>query len=139
MEKKRKLPARAAARADQLAKRRTMTPPERRHSSTPAPDPEPAPAAQEPPPPPPLPRSIQPGKPLPVVDEAQPSDLPDKEYQSIAESGVLAESLSRSRNKWISEGIFEKYWSKPSKRKGAVIEDPNNPPKESMSKLPCTW
>lgn len=50
-------------------------------------------------------------------------------------SGVLAESLSRSRQKWTMEGIFEKYWSKPTKKKGVVIEEPNNPPKESMTKI----
>ncbi|KAK1762102.1 hypothetical protein QBC33DRAFT_292667 [Phialemonium atrogriseum] len=132
MERKRKLPARAAARVDQLSKRRTLTPPERR-SITPASAQEPE-ATPVPEPKPPLPRSIQAGKPLPTVEDAQPNDLPDKEYQSIIESGVLSESLSRSRSRWISEGIFEKFWSKPSKRKG-VVEDPNNPAKESMTKV----
>lgn len=50
-------------------------------------------------------------------------------------SGVLAESLHRSRQKWLSEGIFEKFWTKPTKRKGAPEAPPNNPPKESMTKL----
>ena len=84
MERKRKLPARAAARVDQLSKRRTLTPPERR-SETPAPpppEPEPAPVRETPAP---LPRTLQPGKPLPTVEDAQPSDLSDKKYQSIAE------------------------------------------------------
>lgn len=83
MERKRKLPARAAARVEQLSKRRTLTPPERR-SATPAPAIElestPVQEARQP-----LPKSIQAGKPLPTVEDAQPSDLPDKEYQSIAE------------------------------------------------------
>ncbi|KAK4132753.1 hypothetical protein BT67DRAFT_406343 [Trichocladium antarcticum] len=133
MEKKRKLPARAAARAEQAAKRRNTTPPQR--SATPAsaaPEPEPTPVEDVPPP---LPKSITTGKPLPTVDSPQPGDLSLSEYQSVTESGVLAESLLRSRQKWISEGIFEKYWSKPTKRKGVVIEEPNNPPKESMAKL----
>lgn len=83
MERKRKLPARAAARVDQLSKRRTLTPPERR-SATPAPplERESTPAQEVKPP---LPKSIQAGKPLPTVEDAQPSDLPDREYQSIAE------------------------------------------------------
>ncbi|KAB5578205.1 hypothetical protein GE09DRAFT_543627 [Coniochaeta sp. 2T2.1] len=135
MEKKRKLPARAAARVEQMAKRRTLTPPER-HSETPPPPPEPEP---EPTPvreaPAPLPTSIQSGKPLPTVEEPQSDDLPAKDYQSVSESGVLAESLARSRRKWISEGIFEKYWTKPYKKKGVVVEEPNNPPKESMTKI----
>ncbi|CAM1504684.1 Fc.00g022750.m01.CDS01 [Cosmosporella sp. VM-42] len=128
MERKRKLPARAAARVEQVAKKRNITPRER--SETPA-------AAQPPedPPPPPLPKSIQAGKPLPTVEVAQSEDLSAKEYQSVGESGVLAESLSRSRNKWISDGLFEKFWTKPHKRKGVVNEDPKNPPKDSMSKV----
>ncbi|KAL2168686.1 hypothetical protein VTG60DRAFT_6969 [Thermothelomyces hinnuleus] len=132
MEKKRKLPARAAARAEQAAKKRTVTPPQR--SATPAPttESEPTPVDDVPPP---LPKSVTAGKPLPTVDSPQPDDLPTSEFQTVTESGVLAESLSRSRQKWTMEGIFEKYWSKPTKKKGVVIEEPNNPPKESMMKL----
>ncbi|KAK3689582.1 hypothetical protein B0T22DRAFT_174153 [Podospora appendiculata] len=136
MERKRKLPARAAARVEQIAKKRTLTPPQRR-SETPAsatapPEPEPTPVLE---PPPPLPKSITPGKPLPTVETPQPDDLSNKDYQSTQESGVLGESITRSRQRWITEGIFEKYWSKPTKKKGVLIEDPNNPPKESMAKL----
>ncbi|TWU76181.1 hypothetical protein ED733_002969 [Metarhizium rileyi] len=47
----------------------------------------------------------------------------------------MSESLSRSRHRWISEGLFEKFWTKPHKRKGVLQEDPNNPPKESMMKV----
>lgn len=50
-------------------------------------------------------------------------------------SGVLAESLQRSRQKWISEGIFERYWTKPTKKKGAPAEPLNNPGKDTMTKL----
>ncbi|KAF7549169.1 hypothetical protein G7Z17_g6577 [Cylindrodendrum hubeiense] len=132
MERKRKLPARAAARSEQVAKKRNIT--SRERSATPAAPPPPPPAPEEPPPPP-LPRSIQAGKPLPTVEVAQSDDLSVKEYQSVGESGVLAESLSRSRNKWISDGLFAKYWTKPHKRKGVVNEDPKNPPKDSMSKV----
>ena len=81
MEKKRKLPARAAARVEHVAKRRNVTPHER--SVTPA-TPQPV-EEPPPPPPPPLPRSIQPGKPLPTVEEAQPEGLSTKEYQSVSE------------------------------------------------------
>ncbi|EHA55694.1 hypothetical protein MGG_07276 [Pyricularia oryzae 70-15] len=137
MERKRKLPARAAARVEQVSKKRTATPPDNR-SATPVPTP-PATVAEESPIPapavPPLPKSIQSGKPLPTVGEPQPDDLSNKDYQTIQESGVLAESLHRSRQKWINEGIFEKYWTKPIKRKGTVIEEPNNPPKDSMSRI----
>lgn len=54
-------------------------------------------------------------------------------------SGVLADSLHRSRQKWLSEGIFERYWTKPTKKKGAPEQPANNPAKESMTKLgTCT-
>lgn len=79
MERKRKLPARAAARVEQSAKRRQSTPRER--SETPVPSPK----VDEPPPPAPLPTSVQPGKPLPTTDDAQPDDLPAKSFQSIGE------------------------------------------------------
>lgn len=41
--------------------------------------------ADEPPPPPPLPTSVQAGKPLPTVEDAQTDDLSAKEYQSVGE------------------------------------------------------
>lgn len=51
----------------------------------------------------------------------------------------MVESLERSRKKWLSEGIFEKYWTKPktAKKKGLPVDDPapNNPPKDSMTKI----
>lgn len=128
------MPARAAARVEQASKKRTATPPDNR-SATPVAAPPPPSEEPAAPPPQPLPKSVQQGEPLPVVDEPQPDSLPNKEYQTIQESAVLGESLQRSRQKWISEGIFEKYWTKPTKRKGVVIEEPNNPPKDSMSKL----
>lgn len=84
MERKRKLPARAAARGDHAAKKRNVTPRER--SATPAAPPAPPPAPEpEEPPPPPLPKSIQAGKPLPTVEVAQPEDLSSKDYQSVGE------------------------------------------------------
>ncbi|KAI0023904.1 hypothetical protein F4780DRAFT_29121 [Xylariomycetidae sp. FL0641] len=138
MERKRKLPARAAARVEHASKKRTSTPPERSVTPAPPPPPPPPPAPAPvdlPPEEPQLPRSLQPGNPLPTVETPQPEDLPSREYQSVQESGVLAESLTRSRHKWIHEGIFEKYWTKPTKRKGVVKEEPNNPPKDSMTKI----
>ncbi|EHK25387.1 uncharacterized protein TRIVIDRAFT_113933, partial [Trichoderma virens Gv29-8] len=143
MEKKRKLPARTSARVENANKRRNMTPRAER-SVTPLLPPPPEPIKEpspSPPPPPPLPTSIQAGKPLPTVEKAQPDDLSAKEYQSISERhvycgfGVLAESLSRSRYRWINDGLFEKFWAKPHKRKGVLNEDPKNPPKDSMTKV----
>jgi len=88
MERKRKLPARAA-RGEPVSKKRTSTPPEpRTHTPTPT---LPPPVIEES-----LPKSIAPGKPLPTVDEPQPETLPSKEYQSIPERYVLY-SLSSTR------------------------------------------
>ncbi|PTB68781.1 hypothetical protein BBK36DRAFT_1191931 [Trichoderma citrinoviride] len=139
MEKKRKLPARSA-RVENANKRRNVTPRADR-SVTPPPPPEPVVKEPSPTPPPPLPTSLQPGQPLPTIETPQPGDLPIKEYQSISErhftlhSGVLAESLSRSRYRWINDGLFEKFWTKPHKRKGVLNEDPKNPPKDSMTRV----
>ncbi|EPE27528.1 hypothetical protein GLAREA_04319 [Glarea lozoyensis ATCC 20868] len=131
MEKKRKLPARST-RAEPAGKRRASKSPDRRQSSTPA-------ATAPPPPPPPiaatLPTKLEPNKPLPTVDEPQSDNLSSTEFQSISESGVLAESIHRSRQKWISEGIFEKYWTKPVKKKGSTDPPPNNPDIKTMQKL----
>ncbi|PHH77364.1 hypothetical protein CDD80_692 [Ophiocordyceps camponoti-rufipedis] len=126
MEKKRKLPARASARVEQASKKRHVAVRQR----------SPSPPVREAslPPQPELPSSIQVGKPLPTVEDPQP-DLPLAEFQSISESGVLAESLSRSRQRWTSDGLFEKFWSKPHKRKGVLQEDPGNPPKDSMTRV----
>ncbi|KAF2972776.1 hypothetical protein GQX73_g849 [Xylaria multiplex] len=146
MERKRKLPARAAARVEHVSKKRNSTPPDASSTSTPpstltSPQPTEAVAQDQPPPPPPpststsLPKSLQPGQPLPTVEKPQPDDLSNKEYQSIQESGVMAESLSRSRQKWVNDGVFEKYWTKPTKRKGVVKEDSNNPAKDTMAKI----
>lgn len=95
MEKKRKLPARTSARVENANKRRNMTPRAER-SVTPLPPPPPPepvkePSPSPPPPPPPLPTSIQPGKPLPTVEIAQPDDLSAKEYQSISERHVYCD------------------------------------------------
>ena len=48
-------------------------------------------------------------------------------------SGVLAASIEQSRQRWLKDGVFERYWEKPTKKK-TTFEAPN-PPKETMSKL----
>jgi hypothetical protein len=77
MERKRKLPARAA-RVESVSKKRMSTPPEPR-TKTPTPTAPAVPLVES------LPKSIAPGKALPTVDEPQPENLPSKEFQSIAE------------------------------------------------------
>jgi hypothetical protein len=71
--KKRKLPARASTRTS-LSKKRNSTPPEQ------VPAPPPAPVVEEG-----LPKSIVAGKPLPTVEQLQPDDLPNSQYQTVAE------------------------------------------------------
>ncbi|CCU74542.1 unnamed protein product [Blumeria hordei] len=133
MEKKRKLPARAA-RVESNSKKRTTTPPGSQTNTTVTSVP-----ANVPPERTPLPTSIAPGKPLPTVTQPQSNSLSAKEYQSIPESGILSESLSRSRQRWTTEGIFEKYWTKVKKGKNTSVEPHGNPSKDSMVKLgTCT-
>jgi hypothetical protein len=78
MERKRRLPARAA-RVESASKKRTSTPPEQRNQTPPTPT-APPPAVEES-----LPKSIAAGKPLPTLDEQQPDNLSSKEFQSISE------------------------------------------------------
>lgn len=74
-ERKRKLPARAA-RVEQVSKKRTSTPPEPRIQTPPPP----VSVVEEA-----LPKSIANGKPLPTVNDAQPDNLPAREFQTISE------------------------------------------------------
>ncbi|KAJ9633832.1 hypothetical protein H2204_006617 [Knufia peltigerae] len=74
-------------------------------------------------------------KSLPTSREKPPTVLSPNEYQSVAESAVLAASLHRSRMQWLCEGVFKKYWVKPVKRKGVIEAPPNNPDVKSMQKL----
>ena len=48
-------------------------------------------------------------------------------------SGVLASSIETSRRTWLADGLFEKYWTKTSKKKSQP--DFPNPAKDSMVKL----
>lgn len=133
MEKKRKLPARAA-RVESNSKKRTTTPPGSQTHTTVTSLPVNVPPERTP-----LPTSIAPGKPLPTVTQPQSISLSVKEYQSIPESGILSESLARSRQRWTTEGIFEKYWTKVKKGKNTSVEPHGNPSKDSMVKLgTCT-
>lgn len=101
-------------------------------SSTPVPSKSATPAIEEI-----LPTKVTDGQLLPSIRTKQPENLSSKEYQSIAESAVLAVSMHQSRTKWLVDEMFTKYWTKPSKKKGAP-EVPN-PDVKSMSKLgPCT-
>ncbi|KAL9628475.1 MAG: hypothetical protein Q9164_007262 [Protoblastenia rupestris] len=113
-------------------------PPPKKRALTPTPSPAPpapakdAPAAAEP-----LeqglPNKLREGQPLPTLPEPQDASSSSKLFQSISESGVLAASIERSRQKWMTDGVFERYWAKPSKKKGTG-EAPQ-PAKESMSRL----
>ncbi|KAL7269155.1 hypothetical protein RUND412_008194 [Rhizina undulata] len=74
--------------------------------------------------------------PLPVLPERQPQKLSSKDYKSVAESKVMAESLLRSQRKWVDGDIFEKYWIKPLKsRKLETADLEKNPHKDTMVRL----
>lgn len=69
-----------------------------------------------------LPTRVVDGKPLPTLTQLPTEYGP--EYQSIKDSGVIAAALARSRRQWTTEGVFEKYWTKPPPKKRG---DPPNP------------
>ncbi|KAL5044040.1 hypothetical protein BDW71DRAFT_186624 [Aspergillus fruticulosus] len=122
--------ASSPAQSQHATRRKASTP---ATASSPAPTPNPASETVVPP----IPTKIKDGEPLPILPSPQPADLSLKEYQSIAESAVLLASLERSKKKWLSDGILERYWTKPKKTKREQLEG-KNPPKESMSKVgPC--
>ncbi|RMD40462.1 hypothetical protein DV735_g4649, partial [Chaetothyriales sp. CBS 134920] len=73
--------------------------------------------------------------PLPSSKTKQAADLSKKDFQSVADSAILAASLHRSRMQWLAEGVFKKYWVKPVKRKGVVDVPPDNPDVKSMQKM----
>ncbi|KAI4179256.1 MAG: hypothetical protein L6R41_007948 [Letrouitia leprolyta] len=86
---------------------------------------------------------------LPIQAEKQGTALSDEHYQTVAErsvdlsadsgsdtdyiSGILAASIQQSRQKWAAEGIFDRYWARPSRKKGQA--EPPNPAKETMAKI----
>lgn len=86
MERKRKLPARAT-RSEHVSKKRTSTPPEQR-TQTPTPAPQVVPES--------LPTSIAPSRPLPTIEEPQPENLSNRDFQTISERWVLPYSDSQS-------------------------------------------
>lgn len=86
-----------------------------------------------------VPSKIRDSEPLPTLTQ-----LPNEygpEYQSVIESGVIKTALARSRKRWMSEGVFEKYWSKPQKapskkklqEQGLGVKAPP-PPKEPQQR-----
>ncbi|PYI06537.1 hypothetical protein BO78DRAFT_342988 [Aspergillus sclerotiicarbonarius CBS 121057] len=141
MAEKRRLSARerrepaAKRRASEAVSRPSPQPQHssRKKASTPVVAPSPPPPPPEPTEPP-LPTKIKDVDGLPTTAAPQSTSLTAKEYQSFAESAVLLASLERSKKKWLSDGILERYWTKPKKTKREQIEG-KNPPKETMSKV----
>lgn len=72
---------------------------------------------------------------LPTSLDRQSENLSKAEYQSLVDSAVLTASLHRSRMQWLCDGVLEKYWTKPTKRKGVIEQPPTNPDAKSMQKL----
>jgi hypothetical protein len=85
MERKRKLPARAAARVEHASKKRNSSTPPELSTALARPPSEPVEPLDQDPPPAALPNSLQPGHPLPTVEKPQPEDLSHAEFQSIQE------------------------------------------------------
>ncbi|KAL8867086.1 MAG: hypothetical protein Q9174_005889, partial [Haloplaca sp. 1 TL-2023] len=80
-----------------------------------------------------IPSRVKDSQTLPLSLKKQEADLSNADYQSIAESGVLAASVLQSRQRWMVDGVFERYWTKPSKKKGPA--EGANPAKETMVKI----
>ncbi|MCJ1312750.1 hypothetical protein MMC25_006426 [Agyrium rufum] len=125
MPEKRRMSTRS--RIEPLVKKRALTPPPPPLPPTPVRVATPSPVLDR------LPLRITVGEPLPTCAVAQPSNLSTKAYQTIQESGILANSILRSRQKWLSGEMFERYWMKGAKKKGAP--EVNNPPRETMVKF----
>lgn len=79
-----------------------------------------------------LPVRLSEGRPLPTLPEPQDINVSAKAFQTISESGVLAASIERSKQRWLTDGVFERYWTRPVKK---ATPNPSNPPKETMQKL----
>ncbi|KAL8648179.1 MAG: hypothetical protein Q9226_006103 [Calogaya cf. arnoldii] len=114
-----------------------LRPPKRRQTSSPTP---PAPVPKQPTPKQTVENpkeelsvKLKESQSLPNRTEVQDPHLPDAEFQSIAESGILALSIQQSRQRWMTDGVFDRYWSRPTKKKGAA--EPPNPAKDTMTKL----
>lgn len=69
-----------------------------------------------------LPVKIANDQPIPVLNKPQSARLSNKTYQTIAESGVLALSLERSRHAWMHNAIFERFWSKAHYKRKKDVE-----------------
>ncbi|KAI9894923.1 MAG: hypothetical protein M1814_000143 [Vezdaea aestivalis] len=80
----------------------------------------------------PLPRRLLAGQLLPTISSPENAMVPD-DTQSLVESGVALQAFQQSKESWLSNGIFERYWTKPSKKRPDI--DASNPPLESMEKL----
>ncbi|KAL9009187.1 MAG: hypothetical protein Q9173_005763 [Seirophora scorigena] len=110
-------------------------PPKRRHLSPPSPPPVPKQTSHRQlanPPKEKLPVKLKETHALPTQGKRQSIDLSNHDYQNIAESGVLAASIHQSRQRWVTDGIFDRYWTRPSKKKGPM--DTQNPAKETMTR-----
>ena len=46
---------------------------------------------------------------------------------------MLAAAVATSRQRWMMDGVFDRYWAKPSKKRG--VDETPQPAKETMSKL----
>ncbi|KAK6350939.1 hypothetical protein TWF718_004119 [Orbilia javanica] len=80
-----------------------------------------------------VPTSFEAHGPLPTSIQLQePETLPGREWKTISESAVLQTAFDRSRDVWLSGKMFERYWTKPTKKK---VVDLSNPPKDSMVKI----
>ncbi|KAF2141008.1 uncharacterized protein K452DRAFT_319281 [Aplosporella prunicola CBS 121167] len=107
VEIRRRNPARSKPAEADNSKKRKHTPVKEKTVEPAAPAPAPAP----------LPTKLLPGQPIPTLQQPQPPHLPLSEWQSVLESGVLKSAIEKSRQRWMTPGLFELYYSKAGKKK----------------------
>lgn len=130
------------------ASARLREPTAKRHATTKSPlteKPAPNPPAKQPSPeilPDPehlLPTKLIDGVALPTLPKNHISSRPDSQWMSIAESGVLALSLLKSRQRWVQGHFLEKYWSKSTYKKKKEVTETDKPqskdPRPPMTKV----
>jgi hypothetical protein len=86
-----------------------------------------------------LPTKLIDGTVLPTLPKNYTSSHPDSQWMSIAESGVLAASLLKSRQRWAQGRFLEKYWSKSTYKKKKDVTETDKPqskdPRPPMTKV----
>lgn len=120
------LPKRQATLKTPLVEKPVPNPPAKKHTPEPQLDPELL-----------IPNKLVDTAALPTLPKDHVITRPSSYWQSVAESGILAASLIKSRQRWVSGCFLEKYWSKSTyKKKKEEKKEAANEPDKAASKDP---